>query len=878
MNKTITPVISVILLILITIVASGSAYFFITSTMTDLQGGVDPSATPFADNSKLNLVSVTGSKAIIRNDGNSPVNDIVIFINGELFNYTLDSPILPGQYKEINYIAQMAGEDLEIKIMYGIGKTVESTSPARLNTLDSGFTLNLGPQVSYSSISQNTTHLNGYCLASVYNSSFDSIYYYEWLLNDELNESGIVVGNHDSETFLLSSMDLALGSWSFKCMISNGVLNSSWVESSEHEVSCITGCTSGWEDTIELASVNTINNLDYSVNKSNVYIIWSSIDSGYYSIFFKNSSDYGETWSSARIISPQDSHKSKFSIDSWDNNVYVILQNIDTSLYFMNSSNNGLTWSSEIKISGAITSCTNPVIKVNPPYIHVVWIKASSNHDLYYVNSSDNGLTWNTPVMLSSGDGYEYVYSPSLSVSGNYINIVWDNHQTVSPNWDDIYYISSSDNGISWSSSKNLTYDSYQSDYSSVISSGNKIFVPYFKYSEDLNEIRILNSSNNGASFSDNFFATGLGSYISSDSQNVSLMYSCYSDSGYCTKGVYFSNSYNNGNSWQNASRISNLSNSMEIFKGGLYSQIFHIFSWETSENFINYKRGVFLSNSIDSVCGDGICDYGESCSIDCSPEPFCFDGIDNDLNGYTDREDNELGNLCHGIHGDGYCDEGESSIIDCSTETYCEDGVDNDKDWNTDCEDDDCLTEPICQVCEYDLYSCPDYYDCSMYHDMLECCTQFPTCECDILNCTDYSECSTYHSSEDCCSSFPGDPACTCGDEMCDWGEECSSDCFDEIGLCDDGADNDEDTMTDCDDSDCIGDSACPELDCSNMMDDDGDFLTDCEDDDCDTRDGGGFNCEYGMEMTCDDGYDNDANGFYDCESGFEDPNCNCV
>ncbi|MFA5744486.1 MAG: PQQ-binding-like beta-propeller repeat protein, partial [Candidatus Nanoarchaeia archaeon] len=90
----------------------------------------------------------TGSKAIVRNDGSSPVNEVIVFINGELFNYTLDSPIQPGELREINFNAQQAGEDLEIKLIYNRGKTVTDTSPANKNTEDSGFVQSSNPDSS----------------------------------------------------------------------------------------------------------------------------------------------------------------------------------------------------------------------------------------------------------------------------------------------------------------------------------------------------------------------------------------------------------------------------------------------------------------------------------------------------------------------------------------------------------------------------------------------------------------------------------------------------------------------------------------------------------------------------------------------------------
>jgi flagellin-like protein len=138
--KSITPVISVILLILMTIIASASAYFFISSAVFDLESQGNLETFPGNDNSRLNLVSITGTTVAVRNDGSSPVVTASVFINNEWLNYTLDSPILSGEIRDITFNARKAGEDLRIKIIYNSKKILEGVSFAGKNTEDAGFT------------------------------------------------------------------------------------------------------------------------------------------------------------------------------------------------------------------------------------------------------------------------------------------------------------------------------------------------------------------------------------------------------------------------------------------------------------------------------------------------------------------------------------------------------------------------------------------------------------------------------------------------------------------------------------------------------------------------------------------------------------------
>ncbi|MCB9760253.1 MAG: hypothetical protein H6739_10495 [Alphaproteobacteria bacterium] len=91
---------------------------------------------------------------------------------------------------------------------------------------------------------------------------------------------------------------------------------------------------------------------------------------------------------------------------------------------------------------------------------------------------------------------------------------------------------------------------------------------------------------------------------------------------------------------------------------------------------------------------------------------------------------------------------------------------------------------------------------------------------------------------------------------------------------VCDDGADNDGDGATDCDDSDCVADPACVETDCADGADNDGDGATDCDDSDCATA------AECQTEDECADGVDNDQDGVSDCldEDCDADAACTCV
>jgi sialate O-acetylesterase len=111
-----------------------------------------------------------------------------------------------------------------------------------------------------------------------------------------------------------------------------------------------------------------------------------------------------------------------------------------------------------------------------------------------------------------------------------------------------------------------------------------------------------------------------------------------------------------------------------------------------------------------------------------------------------------------------------------------------------------------------------------------------------------------------------------TCGDASCDPGEDqchCPEDCGTPPSTetsCTDGIDNDCDTDTDCDDSDCLGDPACPTC---------GDLTCDSDEDQCNCPDDCGT--PPSTETSCTDEVDNDCDNYTDCDDSDCDGNPAC-
>ena len=236
-------------------------------------------------------------------------------------------------------------------------------------------------------------------------------------------------------------------------------------------------------------------------------------------------------------------------------------------------------------------------------------------------------------------------------------------------------------------------------------------------------------------------------------------------------------------------------------------------------------------TSTCDNVPDDGACDNGLFCDgvETCDPALDCQPGVDPCAGGACD----EAGDVCTSVCGDGTCDPGEdcnSCAADCPSFPLpgysCGNGL---------CEagdGEDCVSCPAdcngvqggkpanrfcCGFGGTNPVGCAD----SRCVTGGFACTETPQGPGGSTCCGD-SLCESPEDSSSC--ALDCGPPPVCGDMTCDPGEDecsCAADCgappADEVGLCADGADNDCDGFTDCDDSDC--DPVC-QVDCSTFTD----------------------------------------------------------
>ncbi len=303
------------------------------------------------------------------------------------------------------------------------------------------------------------------------------------------------------------------------------------------------------------------------------------------------------------------------------------------------------------------------------------------------------------------------------------------------------------------------------------------------------------------------------------------------------------------------------------------------------------------------NVCLRAVCDPASGCIDEpragpCDNGEYC-DGADTCVDGTCTGGDSpcvgmstcdEGSDRCTGCVGSGDCTNGETCVggtCTCpGTVEDCSSPGDEDCDGRADCEDFDCAGTSCGsngEVCGGGICSCPETTElCALPGD--EDCNG-------VANCAD---------------SFCEGRTCMAG-RICRAGA-CVVDAFE---ICDDFVDNDADGDIDCEDSECEGISCrvdggpgicmagiCEpicmpsgaedtELRCNDGFDNDCDGDFDCDDPGCfgacicgGACDDGGMCSPSGAENTelrCNDGFDNDCDGSFDCDDPSCDGTCIC-
>ena len=223
--------------------------------------------------------------------------------------------------------------------------------------------------------------------------------------------------------------------------------------------------------------------------------------------------------------------------------------------------------------------------------------------------------------------------------------------------------------------------------------------------------------------------------------------------------------------------------------------------------------RYLFISLLAIAGVSAGCDDPCPECFVlsDETTEALCSDGVDNNINGIVDCDEESCKQFKH-------CKDKKE---------ICDNQTDDDGDGKADCDDPDCAGASNCQPGEVKTEICDNQTDDD----------GDGKADCDDPDCASAAHCQSGEKTEICDNQLDddGDGKADCDDPDCASAAHCQSGAKTEI--CDNQTDDDGDGKADCDDPDCASAAYCQTTSneiCDNELDDDNDEKIDCEDPDC--------------------------------------------
>jgi hypothetical protein len=252
-----------------------------------------------------------------------------------------------------------------------------------------------------------------------------------------------------------------------------------------------------FEETINLSNSNIKAPSDpqIAVSGSNVYVVWngnvhSNSIATFDDVFFKTSKDGGNSFGETINLSNNPENVTRLQA----NEIYV-----------------QKTWKmmfAEDLLQGSVMrlKSTTPQIAVSGSNVYVVWTDVVEPTQIHFKKSSDNGINFENTTNLSKFPEEPITDIPSaphIAAIRNFVYVIWEDKNIMDKNkfQNAIFFKKSSDNGINFENTTNLSKNDGNSKNPQIYVDGRNVYVAWENSTPESAEIFFRESTNNGMSF-----------------------------------------------------------------------------------------------------------------------------------------------------------------------------------------------------------------------------------------------------------------------------------------------------------------------------------------------------------------------------------------
>ena len=297
-------------------------------------------------------------------------------------------------------------------------------------------------------------------------------------------------------------------------------------------------------------------------SSGNVYVVWQDDTLGNFEIYHKNSTDGGTTWTQSKRLSTTSGGSAYPTIAVDASGDLHAFWHDDTpgnsEIYYRKSSDGGATWSTSKRLTWTPGGSFGPVTVFDSQgNFHMVWYdETPANHEIYYTKSTDGGITWSTSKRLTWTSGGSYLPVIAVDSSDN-LHVVWYDD---TPGNSEIYYKKSSNGGATWTPSQRLTWTSgYSSCPVIAVDASGNLHVVWSDETPGNAEIYYVNSPDGGTTWATSKRLTwnaGASVYPAIAVDSLGNPHVVWHDNTSGDSEVYYKSSPDGGASWTTSKRL----------------------------------------------------------------------------------------------------------------------------------------------------------------------------------------------------------------------------------------------------------------------------------------------------------------------------------
>jgi len=253
-----------------------------------------------------------------------------------------------------------------------------------------------------------------------------------------------------------------------------------------------------------------------ATSENNVYMVWQDSVPGNnkrnYDIFFKKSIDGGALFSKEINLSNNNGFSEHPQISASENNVYIVWADdtyANRAIFFTKSTDGGNTFGSPINLSNNTGDSHNQEIVSFGDNIYIVWQdkpsveKTSSN--IFSKSSTDGGITFSRTFNLSN-NANDYSF-PKVAAYNDHVYVLWnveESEKNTNKADKGLFFVKSFDQGSSFGETIRLNHPEQEFGEAQIGASGQDVYVVWGgPHLNTVNNLFFTKSKDSGETFSD---------------------------------------------------------------------------------------------------------------------------------------------------------------------------------------------------------------------------------------------------------------------------------------------------------------------------------------------------------------------------------------